>query len=142
MVRCFSVKRTLTIFAREPIAGRTKSRLARAVGTRTAAGVSRALLEHTVAVARAVPGWEVVLSLAEPPRSEWRLGLGVQVESQCDGDLDARLLDAFERRCSEGCEAAVVIGSDGPELRVVDLEAAGAALNSVPVVLGPARDGG
>lgn len=136
------MQRTLTIFGREPVAGRTKSRLARAVGARTAAGVSRALLEHTVAVARAAPGWRVVLSFAESPRTEWSRNLGVAVESQCEGDLGDRMRHAFERRALEGAEAAVIIGSDCPELRVVHLESAAAALQRRPVVLGPARDGG
>lgn len=130
------------VFGRVPLAGHVKTRLAGAVGTEAAAQIYRALLDHALAAARAT-GFPVTLALAEPqPTGTWRVPAGVRVQFQGTGDLGERMHRAFARCFAAGTRAAVLIGSDLPEVSAALVRQAAAALRRVPVVLGPATDGG
>ncbi len=133
--------RSVVVFGREPVSGRVKTRLARTIGDEPAAAVYAGLLEHTLKVARAT-GVEVVLSLAEPAGDGWSPPLPVRLEVQGAGDLGRRMADAFTRRFIAGADAVVLVGSDCPGLRPRHLTAAFAVLETAPVALGPASDGG
>lgn len=131
----------LVIFAREPIPGRVKTRLAEAVGAETATAVYTALYEHTVATACA-SGIGATISLAEEPGREWAETLDLPFEIQGRGDLGERMAECFRRRFAEGRSRVVIIGSDNAHLKPDHLRSAFAALDDLPVVLGPADDGG
>jgi len=135
------VNAVIVVFGREPVPGRTKTRLARAIGAERAAAVSRALLERALTEAAAT-GVPVVLSLAAPLTGVWSPPGGVAVEVQCDGDLGRRMGDAFSRRFAAGAERVLLVGSDCPGTDAGRLGAALRLLDTHPVVLGPARDGG
>jgi len=132
---------TLVIFAREPVPGTVKTRLAAGVGAEAAAEIYRLLLDHTVETSLA-SGVEVLLSLAQEPDREWVDGLGLPFEVQGGGDLGERMTECFARRFSNGGERVVIIGSDNAHLESDDIRSALAALEENPVVLGPAEDGG
>jgi rSAM/selenodomain-associated transferase 1 len=135
------VKDRLVIFAREPLVGRVKTRLAGAIGHEAAAAIYAGLLDHTVATAlEASPG--AILSLAEPTESEWASGVGLVSETQGGGDLGRRMAECFQRRFTEGAARVVIIGSDNPCVTPEHLAAAFGALDEMAVVLGPADDGG
>jgi rSAM/selenodomain-associated transferase 1 len=129
------------IFAREPVPGRVKTRLAEGTDAETAAAVYTALLEHTIETARAT-GIEVMISLADAPTPGWAAGLEVPVEVQGRGDLGARMQMCFDRRFSRGLDRVVIIGSDNARVLAAHILAAFDALEEDPVVLGPAEDGG
>lgn len=131
----------LVIFAREPVAGKVKTRLAEGVGAETAASIYASLLEHTIATARTI-GIKVVVSLAAVPTANWMATLGFPFESQGRGDLGVRMGECFQRRFFEGCTRTVIIGSDNAHLHPDHIRSAFAALELNPVVLGPAEDGG
>ena len=131
----------IVVFGREPVPGRVKTRLARTVGAARAAELYRSLLEHTLAEAVAT-GVPVVLSFAEAPAGVWTPPVEVAVETQCAGDLGRRMRDAFRRRFAEGAGRVLLVGSDCPGITAAALAGALALLESRPVVLGPARDGG
>ncbi len=133
--------RCLVVFGREPVAGRVKTRLARGIGAERAAVVYAALLERTLAEAVAT-GVPVVLSLATEPTGSWTVPAGLRVEVQGDGDLGQRMWEAFSRRFVEGMERVLLIGSDCPGVTRYRLLEALEVLSQVPVVLGPAVDGG
>jgi len=135
------VSSALVIFAREPIPGRVKTRLAAAVGAETATAVYTALLEHTVATARAA-GIGAMISLAGEPGREWAETLDLPFEIQGGGDLGDRMAECFRRRFAEGRTRVVIIGSDNAHLKPEHLQSAFTALDDLPVVLGPADDGG
>ena len=134
--------RCVVVFGREPIPGQVKTRLAAAIGADRAAAVYEVLLEHTLSTASS-SGARVVLSLAEQPSEQWTdAGAVDHIEVQPTGSLGSRLFEAFRRRFVEGEDNVIVIGSDCPVLTVDHLTSAADALADVPVVLGPAEDGG
>ena len=135
------MKTAVVVFAREPVPGRVKTRLAAAIGEVGACSVYAALLEHTLSVAAGL-GFDMVVSFAEPPSPVWTAGHAQRWEVQRGDDLGARMRDAFDRRFGEGYDDALVVGSDCPRLEVEHLTGAVKALRDAAVVLGPAADGG
>lgn len=130
-----SAEATICIFAKPPIAGQVKTRLAAALGADAAARLARAFLEDTVESVRA-------LLWAQPA-----LATTVQVEAdipvllQGEGDLGARI-ERVLRAALERAPIAVAIGADAPALPARLLESARAALQAADVAIGPAEDGG
>ena len=126
---------TLTIFAKWPEIGRTKTRLVPAVGPDGAVAVYRKLLVHTVECARAsgLP-LELRVSGASAQRFRDWLGDGFATVDQGEGDLGARM--------ARVAAPAIVIGSDAPGITPELLRQAARALHDAPVVIGPAADGG
>lgn len=135
------MKACVVVFAREPVAGEVKTRLARAIGDGAAARVYAATLEHTIEQAT-TSGARVILSLADVPSGRWLRGISVPIEIQRGENLGDRMFDAFERRFAEGETKVVVVGSDCPWLTAGHFALATAKLGGADVVLGPADDGG
>ncbi len=129
----------IVVFARQPVAGKVKTRLAAEIGDEAAVRVYEALLEHTL---REIDGLASRLMVAEAIENGWLPPVAVKIEVQRGGDLGSRLVDAFERQFREGADAVLLIGSDCPGLRRKHLLEAFVLLEEKPVVLGPAADGG
>lgn len=124
---------TLLVIAKEPVAGRVKTRLAPDVGPQGAADLAAACLADTLDAVAAAPAARRVLVLDGEP-GPW-LPEGIEVVPQVTGGLAARLAAAFA-----GVQGpAFLIGMDTPQvtpdLLAVDLQATSA-------VLGLASDGG
>jgi rSAM/selenodomain-associated transferase 1 len=149
--------RQLVVLARWPAAGRCKSRLAAGLGRQGAAEIQRRLTQHTLATCRewrgrqggaggAGAGRQLVLAvdgLAPRAARRWGEGLGAdRCLLQGGGGLGSRLQRQLQRAWREGAGQVVLIGSDLPTLALGDLELAFAGLNSAPLVLGAAADGG
>jgi rSAM/selenodomain-associated transferase 1 len=159
--------RQLVVLARWPAAGRCKSRLAAGIGRQRAAEIQRRLTQHTLATClkwrgRQGEGWrggglrgpaggagaggQLVLAvdgLAPRAARRWGEELGVdRCLLQGGGGLGSRLQRQLQRAWREGARQVVLIGSDLPTLALGDLELAFAGLNSAPLVLGAATDGG
>ncbi|WP_198172546.1 TIGR04282 family arsenosugar biosynthesis glycosyltransferase [Hymenobacter ginkgonis] len=138
----------LLIFAREPVLGRVKTRLAAGIGAEAALAVYHELLTLTAAaVAGAqVPAtvWlaEAPTPLADPtrPRPEWP-GLPWRVQPAANS-LGARMAHAFAEAFAGGAARVVIIGTDCPGLSADLLQQAFAQLHTHELVLGPANDGG
>lgn len=135
------MRASLVVFAREPVPGQVKSRLAAAVGDRAAARIYATLLERTLEVADS-SACDVTVSLAGPPSGAWVEGWDGRTEVQAGGDLGERMRDAFDRRFDEGYDRVVIVGSDCPILRNDHLVRAVEALHEYNLALGPSRDGG
>ncbi|WP_254968435.1 TIGR04282 family arsenosugar biosynthesis glycosyltransferase [Cyanobium sp. CH-040] len=141
--------RTLVVMARWPAPGRCKSRLAAGIGRPRAAAVQGRLCRHTCAVARQARqrlAFELVLAgQGVGPRAlrRWvaQLGCDRGVE-QGPGSLGVRLQRQVLRARRGGAEQVVLVGSDLPELDASDLVQAFRTLETQPLVLGPAGDGG
>jgi rSAM/selenodomain-associated transferase 1 len=143
----------LLIFAREPVLGRVKTRLAAGIGAEAALATYRQLLALT-AQAVATAGVPATVWLAEAPalpfgparhdpaqpRPEWP-GLPWHVQPPAES-LGARMAHAFGAAFEAGAGRAVIIGTDCPGLRAELLQQAFEQLLTHDVVLGPAADGG
>lgn len=130
----------LMIFAKAPETGRAKTRLIPALGAEGAARMhgcfTRDVVERHTKPGRGLTLWRAG-RLDHPIWAE----LGGSQEDQRDGDLGARMHAAFERSF-ETADRVVVLGTDSPSLPPAFVDQAFAALERVPVVLGPACDGG
>jgi uncharacterized protein len=136
---------TIVVFAREPIAGTTKTRLIPRLGANHAAALARAFMLDTIAKARAT-GRRVVIAGDAPhgvKRSVYFRQLALRFDAtlidQGDGTLGVRMRRTLAPFCSSG---AVLIGTDIPSLPATRLGQSFALLRQSPVILGPSVDGG
>lgn len=137
----------LLIFTRYPEPGRTKTRLIPALGARAAADLHRRMTEQALTTARRFAArhsvaLEVCYTGGDPALMQQWLGADLPLRAQSDGDLGARLREAFQGAFQQGGERVVIIGSDCPGITPEILAAAFAALHQRDLVLGPASDGG
>lgn len=133
----------LIVFLKAPRPGAAKTRLAVTLGAAEACAAYRRLVETLFRQLAALENVELCFAPDDaaseimgwaPPT--WRL------TAQGSGDLGCRMDHAFRRAFDESTKRAVIIGSDCPDVRASDIQAAWAALRSHDVVLGPATDGG
>jgi len=137
MIPQTTIRPRLYIFAKAPIMGRAKTRLARDIGVTHAKRLYRAM---TAQVLRQVqdPRWETVIAVT-PPRDlgqipDWD---GYAQIPQVSGSLSPRLAAVFQ---SKG--PVIVIGTDCPQVNANDIASAFEALRHSAAVFGPADDGG
>jgi len=136
----------LLIFAKAPVPGRVKTRLAGQLGARGAAELYKRLLRRTLAIARAARLCPVELWCAPDARhgffADCRRDYGVRLRRQRGGDLGRRMNHALNRALA-GKAYAVLIGGDCASLGAAELrEALDHLATGREVVLGPAADGG
>jgi len=127
------------IFAKPPVAGTVKTRLASKLGVDLAAALAKAFLQDTWELVRGLPWARPILATTEA-RTEVELP-GVEIWLQGEGDLGDRLERILGRALAEG-KPAIAIGSDTPGLPAALLEDARQALAGEDAAVGPARDGG
>ncbi|GAA4228213.1 DUF2064 domain-containing protein [Actinomadura meridiana] len=128
----------LIVIAKEPAAGRVKTRLTPAYTTAEAAALAEASLADTLTAVAATPAGRRVLALSGRP-GPWLPG-GFTVLAQRGGGLDERLAHAFAD-AYDG-RPLVLIGMDTPQVTPALLGRAGRTLQESDAVFGPARDGG
>lgn len=134
------------LFAREPVPGRVKTRLAREVGTAAATSLYEAFLSDLAASLTAPGQWDSVLAYAEFEPGPYLLatfGPPWDLVPQGEGSLGDRLQRTVVRARLEGRRDVVVAGSDAPTLSPEDISEAFRALaGDSDVVFAPAPDGG
>ena len=127
----------LLVIAKEPVAGRVKTRLCPPCTPSQAARLARAALEDTLAACdRAAGGGRRVLVLAGRPGA-W-VPPGWEVVGQRGEGLAARLAAAF----ADAGGPALLVGMDTPQVSPELLGSGLAALERADAVFGPALDGG
>lgn len=133
----------LLIFARHPVLGQGKTRLAHTIGPEAALHVYHELLAHTRAAAAGVAATKTLWLAGEPAaENAFARWPGYQQRPQPPGDLGQRMHAAFAEAFAAGAPAAVAIGTDCPELTAAHLTAAFRHLATHDAVVGPALDGG
>lgn len=129
------------VFARAPVYGAVKTRLARDIGCMEALRFYRhSLLSMCRRLARDTR-FEVRLATT-PLAALHEAGFwppGLQRVDQGKGDLGQRMIKVLQ---SAGCGPAIVIGSDIPEAGPTHVAEAFRILAGASCVLGPATDGG
>lgn len=135
----------IIVFAKAPIAGLAKTRLAPALGAAGAAALAERMLRHSLAQAAAA-GLGAVELCAAPDATHPALRtaadeFGARLTEQGAGDLGLRMYRAFTR-CLMNCDRALLIGTDAPALNAVMLRQAAHSLEDHDAVFIPALDGG
>ncbi len=135
----------IIIFAKAPVPGRVKTRLIPALGEVGAARLAHQMLLDTVTQAFAANLSVPELCIDPHPLDEaWQGFLPsehMRITAQGEGDLGERLARAAKRSILLG-EAALLIGTDCPDLDSERLRAAALALEAHDTVIHPAEDGG
>jgi uncharacterized protein len=129
----------LIVFTRYPRAGQAKTRLIPALGAAGASDLQRRMTEHVLVQARDWGG-AVAIYYANGLLTELRdwLGPDLLYQPQSDGDLGARMAEAFGSQSGP----TVIIGTDCPGIDGDLIRQAFAVLEIQDLVLGPALDGG
>ncbi|MBN1582332.1 MAG: TIGR04282 family arsenosugar biosynthesis glycosyltransferase [Anaerolineae bacterium] len=136
----------LVLYAKHPLPGYAKTRLGAAIGTEQSAGVyARLLYAYLLDLAKAhLPGTTIELSLASASDIAFFAGAFPEftVQPQVEGDLGQRMAASFAQAFSRGASSVILTGSDVPDLTSQLVRDAFQALESNPIVIGPAADGG
>ena len=127
----------LYIFAKAPVLGKAKTRLAADIGEVEALRLYRAMMSAVIINAQNA-AWTTILAAADPKSignvPEWE---DLPQIAQVEGSLSPRLAELFK-----GTGPIIVIGTDCPQVRASDIADALKALETHDVVFGPADDGG
>lgn len=143
----------VAVLAKMPEPGRVKTRLAAGIGEAAATQIHERMLRHTLRRVAALPHtfWWDASSKKVGNAKDWdatrvrtAYGSWRRYERQGGGDLGARIDAALQDAFDRGYDAAMVVGSDCPDLTAQDLEDASRKLldREADVVLGPSEDGG
>ena len=136
----------IVVFAREPLLGQVKSRLAVEIGPQQALAVYEAMLGRLGALLNRgkLAEWDLWVTSNVSHESFLSLCNKTNIYLQAGQDLGARMDGAIQQTLrDEELESVILIGTDCPALTEDYLDQALLALNSgVDVVLGPAEDGG
>lgn len=129
----------ILVIAKQPVAGRAKTRLTPPCTPEQAATLAGAALRDTLEVVRETPAARRVLVFEGPNPEPW-LPDGFELFKQRGDGLGERLQAAFD----DIAAPALLVGMDTPQLTPGDLLAAAAALSDErnDAVLGPTHDGG
>lgn len=139
-------------FAKWPVLGRVKTRLARSLGDERALEVHKELTaqvsDNVAQLAASLPTLDCLLAFDQLPQTLDdeaqcfidRLKLS-QKDVQHGEDLGARMANHVKRYLQK-YDAVVLVGSDCPSADSAYLASAFAALEDHDMVLGPASDGG
>ena len=135
----------IIVFAKAPVAGLAKTRLAPALGELGAAAIAERMLHHALAQATAADVGPVELCAApdatHPALQAAAAEHGARLTEQGTGDLGLRMHRALTRSLLRHGRA-LLIGTDAPALDASVLRQAASALQDHDAVFVPALDGG
>ena len=137
----------LIVFTRYPEPGVAKTRMIPKLGAKGAALLQRQMTEHIMSRVSELCGLNPLPveiryeGGSEKLMAEW-LGTGFAYCHQGSGDIALRMERALQEAFERGCETAVIIGSDIPDITADIMQKAFEALKQRDLVLGPADDGG
>jgi rSAM/selenodomain-associated transferase 1 len=137
-------KHLILFFVKFPDPGQVKTRFSRVLGDEKGAAIyGNFVLDMLDTLVES--GYPIALCFAPQDRIEafksW-LGCGWRYLPQKGHDLGERMENAFQDAFRMGCETAILIGSDFPDLPSEIIEDAFSSLARHPAVIGPALDGG
>lgn len=137
---------TILVFARAPVVGGVKTRLATRLGPAGAADAHRACILDAIRLVASLPGCTRRLLITGDAREWGKAGLapgpGWQIEPQRGRELGERLEHAFAESFRRGARKVLAIGTDTPWMGVQRLRTSMAWLDADEVVVGPSFDGG
>jgi uncharacterized protein len=140
------MNRGLIVFAREPVPGTVKTRLAASIGAPAASELYAAMLADVLERAVSLADVRVLVFWAQEGEILPRYPDYPQLEMfrQSGTTLGERMANAFSTALASGIRNCCIIGSDSPDLPVENICQAFGILerDQADVVFGPAGDGG
>ena len=132
----------LIIFAKNPVLGETKTRLAKTIGHQNALKVYLHLLEHTAKVCLDVNVDRHIYYSSFIENDDIFDDRSFVKNVQIGSDLGERMYNAFKDLFGQWAEKVVIVGTDCKELQADIIVEAYKKLNVCDVVIGPANVGG
>ncbi|MEM8946374.1 MAG: TIGR04282 family arsenosugar biosynthesis glycosyltransferase [Planctomycetota bacterium] len=136
----------LGVFAKFWEPGKVKTRLAESLGHTKAARIYEAFVAATIARLSSLESHRV---LAYTPndavtRTEFEAAgiSGWKLMPQSEGNLGDRIASFFDQQFAAGAQRVVLLGTDSPNLPLIEVQEAFEHLKTADVVLGPTSDGG
>lgn len=140
------MKDCLIIFAKEPEAGRVKTRLQGYLSKEMCVKLYKAFLMDTLELARVIKCPNKILAYASSGPGPGYLKRIASQETifykQRGKNLGERMDNAFKFAKRMNCDKAVIIGSDSPNLPAKYIKDAYLRLDENDIILGPSYDGG
>ena len=136
--------RILGVFAKQPVAGQVKTRLAQATSPEWARRVAQAFLEDSLdRLSQVQARRTIVYSPAAAETYFLQMAHGrFDLVRQCEGDLGQRLTHFFADARRRGYSRILAVGADSPTLPIAFIEQAFQLLETHDAVIGPTTDGG
>jgi rSAM/selenodomain-associated transferase 1 len=136
-------KDLLVIFAKEPVPGRVKTRLAKDVGIAAASALYDLMLRHVVKSVIS-PQYDIVICKTPESGSACfeEIVPGAVVRDQPEGDLGEKMSGVFKAEFARGYRRICIIGTDCPGITSSGILRAFELLGKFQLVLGPSCDGG
>lgn len=135
----------LLVVAKEPVPGRTKTRLCPPLTPESAAEFYHCLLLDTLALMQRLESVDRAIAYTPASAHGYFVCLspnGFRLVPQVGADLGERLAHALGEHFALGYRRVVIMNSDGPTLPLACLEEAFDGLDEADVTLGPGHDGG
>lgn len=139
-----SADHVLGIFAKRPLPGLVKTRLAAETSPEWAAQVAEAFLFDILDRFTALHARQILLFSPDSEQAYFeKITAGrYRVVPQTEGDLGQRMERFIREQLESPTTAVVLLGADSPSLPIELIEDAFDQLTKADVVLGPATDGG
>lgn len=133
----------LLIFAKAPVPGNVKTRLAASLGAQAACEAYETLVRYLVRQLRGLSNVTVLITPDEAVSTAevWKQP-GWQILPQGEGSLGERLERNIARAFQDGAVNVLAIGSDCPYVSASEIRAAFRQLGGCDVLVGPSTDGG
>lgn len=129
----------MILFAKAPVAGRVKTRLAAEIGAARAAALHRAFVADSIAKLKEFTDLADIELHTDISTDAWS-ELDVARQVQTPGDLQLKLLHALGQGLAAGRRQVIIFGSDSPTLPRAHVHKL--LSSAADIALGPCEDGG
>ena len=133
------VKKGLIVFARKPVLGKVKTRLAATLGDKKALEIYIKLLHHTRSIVIEADCHNFAFLTEQDDQNFWK---DFSCFLQKGNSLGDRMYEAFDLLFCKEYQQCIIIGSDCPALTTEIINEAFEKLNTNNFVIGEASDGG
>jgi rSAM/selenodomain-associated transferase 1 len=131
----------LILFAKYPVSGQVKTRIAEALGNYFAFGLYKSLLADVSDLTRQINA-ETIIVYSGPEGATFNEFPGITCILQRGNNIGERMYNAFMDIFSTGSGKCLLIGGDTPDITVEILHEGYDILEQADIVLGPTTDGG
>jgi hypothetical protein len=135
----------IAIMAKQPLPGKTKTRLCPPLSIEQSVELSEALLRDTIALVDIIPGADLALAISPPQAQPYFAQLvpdGRLLMPVSGANIGRCLHKTLEALLAMGYSKALALNADGPTLPPEYLQQAIESLDRYELVFGPAIDGG